>query len=86
MADRFGTVIVFPSFDLCRSWCGQIVCGITVVSALTKSSDPWYLGDVAWELDKPVPCEQGVRVKGQLGVWRVGGEARGMLQGARSEL
>ena len=69
VAGRFGTAIIFPSFDLCRAWCGQIVCGITVVSALTESSDPWYLGDVAWELERPVPCDKGVRVKGQLGVW-----------------
>ena len=69
VAGRFGTAIIFPSFDLCRAWCGQIVCGITVVSALTESSDPWYLGDVAWELDNPTPFARGVRVKGQLGVW-----------------
>lgn len=70
VADRFGTAIIFPSFDLCRSWCGQIVCGITVVSALTESADPWYLGDVAWELERPVPCAKGVTAKGKLGVWK----------------
>ena len=73
---RFGTAIIFPSFDLCRAWRGQILCGITVVSALKESSDPWYLGDVAWELERPVPFEQGVRVKGQLGVWKIGAELR----------
>ena len=85
VADRFGTAIIFPSFDLCRSWCGQIVCGITVVSALTKSKDPWFSGaDVAWELENPVPCERGARVKGQLGVWKVGEEVRkGDLEWAR---
>ena len=76
VAERFGTAIICPSFDLCRSWCGQILCGITVVSALTESSDPWYLGDVAWELERPVPFEQGVRVKGQLGVWLVSDDLR----------
>ncbi|MDD4440350.1 MAG: hypothetical protein PHX41_00505 [Kiritimatiellae bacterium] len=76
VSERFGTAVICPSFDLCRSWCGQIVCGITVVSALKESSDPWYLGDVAWELERPVPFEQGVRVKGQLGVWKIGAELR----------
>ena len=71
VAERFGTAVICPSFDLCRSWCGQIVCGIKVVSALTKSADPWYLGDVAWELENPVPCAPGVTAKGSLGVWAV---------------
>lgn len=74
VAGRFGTAIIFPTFDLCRSWCGQIVCGITIVSALTESADPWYLGDVAWELEGPIPFEKGVRVKGQLGLWRLHGD------------
>ncbi|HNX35156.1 MAG TPA: hypothetical protein PKM57_11045 [Kiritimatiellia bacterium] len=83
VAGRFGTAIIFPSFDLCRSWCGQIVCGITVVSAMTQSNDPWFNGaDVAWELERPVPCERGVRVKGQLGVWRVSEEVRGKFVSA----
>ena len=43
------------------------VCGVRVVSALTASSDPWYLGDMAWELENPVPCARGVWVKGSLG-------------------
>ena len=68
---RFGTAIICPSYDLCRAWCGQIVCGVRIVSALTASSDPWYLGDVAWELENPVPCAQGVAAKGSLGVWPV---------------
>ena len=46
IAERFGTAIICPSYDLCRTWCGQIVCGVTVASALTASSGPWYLGDV----------------------------------------
>jgi len=71
VSERFGTAVICPSFDLCRSWCGQIVCGITVVSSLASSSDPWYLGGVAWELENPVPFERGAKVKGQLGVWRV---------------
>ena len=76
VADRFGTAIIFPSFDLCRTWCGQIVCGITVVSALTESADPWYLGDVAWELERPTPCDRGVTAKGCLGTWPVSAELR----------
>jgi len=76
VAERFGTAVIPPSFDLCRSWCGQVVCGITVVSALTASTDPWYLGDVAWELENPVPCAQGVRVKGALGLWNVSCEEK----------
>ena len=76
IAERFGTAIICPSYDLCRAWCGQIVCGITVVSALKSSTDPWYLGDVAWDLEKPVPFERGVRFKGQLGVWKVSEEDR----------
>ena len=71
IAERFGTAIICPSFDECRAWCGQIVCGVTVASALTASSDPWYLGDVAWELENPVPCAHGVAAKGSLGVWPV---------------
>ncbi|HPS08767.1 MAG TPA: hypothetical protein PLG22_14655 [Kiritimatiellia bacterium] len=71
ITERFGTAIICPSFDLCRSWCGQIVCGVRIVSALTASTDPWYLGDVAWELENPVPCAQGVVAKGALGVWPV---------------
>lgn len=71
VSDRFGTAIIFPSFDLCRSWCGQILCGITVVSALTQSKDPWYNGsDVAWELEQPVPYAKGAKVLGQLGLWK----------------
>jgi hypothetical protein len=76
VAERFGTAVIPPSFDLCRAWCGQIVCGITVVSALTASTDPWYLGDVAWELENPVPCAQGVAAKGFFGVWPVSDEVR----------
>jgi len=79
VGDRLGTgtAIIFTSFDSCRSWCGQILCGITVVSALTKSKDPWFSGaDVAWELENPVPCERGVRAKGALGLWKVGEEVR----------
>ena len=76
IAERFGTAIICPSFDLCRTWCGQIVCGVQIVSALTASPDPWYLGDVAWELENPVPCARGVRVKGALGLWPVSEEVR----------
>lgn len=82
IAERFGTAIICPSFDLCRSWCGQIVCGVRIVSALTASADPWYLGDVAWELENPVPCARGVRVKGNLGVWKVSEEVRGKVGSA----
>ena len=83
IADRFGTAIICPSFDLCRAWCGQIVCGVRVVSALTASTDPWYLGDVAWELEGPVPCARGVTAKGNLGVWPVSAEVRVRFEGAR---
>jgi len=76
VADRFGTAIICPSFDLCRAWCGQILCGVRIVSALTASSDPWFLGDVAWELENPVPFSRGMRIKGQLGVWKVRDELR----------
>ena len=86
IADRFGTAIICPSFNLCRSWCGQTVCGVRIVSALTASSDPWYLGDVAWELEGPVPCEMGVRVKGALGVWRVSDELRKRFEGTRVKM
>ena len=70
-AERFGTAIRYPAYDVCRTWCGQILCGVRIVSALTASADPWYLGDVAWELEGPVGCAQGVAVKGSLGVWPV---------------
>ena len=76
VAERFGTAIIYPSFDLCREWCGQVVCGVRIVSALTASADPWYLGDVAWELESPVPCAQGVAAKGALGVWKVSDEVK----------
>jgi hypothetical protein len=76
IADRFGTAIICLSFDLCRAWCGQIVCGVRIDSALTASSDPWYLGDVAWELEGPVPCAHGVTAKGSLGMWPVSEEAQ----------
>jgi len=82
VADRLGTAIIFPLFALCRAWCGQIVCGVTVVSALTRSPDPWYLVGVAWELERPVPCGQGVRVKGNLGMWLVSAELRTKFEGA----
>lgn len=42
--ERFGDRVVFPGFDECRSWCGQMLCGVRVVSALTQSTDPWFLG------------------------------------------
>lgn len=80
IAERFGTAIICPSFDLCRTWCGQIVCGVRIVSALTASTDPWYLGDVAWELENPVPCTRGVAAKGALGVWAVRDKVRKMLE------
>ena len=83
IAERFGSAIICPSFDLCRSWGGQILCGITVVSALTASKDPWFTGDVAWELENPVPCARGVAAKGSLGVWAVSAEVRGKFEGAR---
>ena len=54
-----------------------------MVSALTKSKDPWFSGaDVAWELENPVPCERGVKVKGQLGVWPVHDDVRKRFEGA----
>ena len=86
VSDRFGTAIIFPSFDLCRAWCGQIVCGVRIVSALTVSTDPWYLGDVAWELENPVPCARGVVAKGALGVWAVSGDVRNRFERARVEM
>ena len=86
VAERFGTAVICPSFDLCRSWCGQIVCGITVVSALTASADPWYLGGVAWELERPEPFRPGVRAKGQLGVWRVTEDVKQKIEVQRADL
>ena len=83
IAERFGTAIICPAFDLCRTWCGQIVCGVRIVSALTASSDPWYLGDVAWELEGPVPCAHGVTAKGFYGGWPVSEEVRKRFEGAR---
>ena len=83
IAERFGTAIICPSFDLCRSWCGQIVCGVRIVSALTASADPWYLGDVAWELENPMPCAHGVAAKGFFGVWPVSKEVKRKFEGAR---
>ncbi len=44
---------------------------------MTECKDPWYLGDVAWELERPLPCARGVAAKGALGVWVVSGEVRG---------
>ena len=85
IAERFGTAIICPSFDLCRTWCGQIVCGVRIVSALTASKDPWYLGDVAWELERPVPCAQGVSAKGFFGVWPVSDDVRKRFEEARAE-
>jgi hypothetical protein len=71
---------------LCRTWCGQIVRGVRIVSALTASTDPWYLGDVAWELEGPVPCAQGVTANGNLGVWKVSDEVRKRFEGARGDV
>jgi len=70
---RFGDRVSFPGFDECRSWCGQMLCGVRVLSALTQSADPWFLGGdlVAWELGAVVQCAPGVRAKGFLGVWPV---------------
>lgn len=49
-----------------------MVCGVSVVSALTESRDPWHMaGNVAWELETPVPCVRGVFARGSLGVWSV---------------
>ena len=75
---RFGGGVKYPGFDECRAWCGQILCGVSVVSALTASASPWFSGaDVAWELERPVPCARGVAAKGALGVWTVNEEVRG---------
>ena len=49
---------------------------------LTVSANPWYLSDVVWELERPVPCARGVAAKGALGVWAVSGEVRGKFVGA----
>ena len=84
IAERFGTAIICPSFDLCRAWCGQIVCGVRIVSALTASTDPWYLGDVAWELENQVPCAHGVKARGYPGVWPVSAELRKKFVSASS--
>lgn len=76
VAERFGFgAVPFPSFDECRLWCGQLLCGVSVVSALTASRDPWHMeGNVAWELETPVPCERGVFTRGNLGAWPVSDE------------
>ena len=58
-------------------------CGITVVSALTESTDPWYLGDAVWELEKPVPYERDVRVNSSLGIWPVSEVVRKKFERAR---
>lgn len=70
--ERFGSSCPFPAFDVCRLWCGQVLCGVKVVAACTESNDRWYLaGKVAWELDSPVLCERGVFARGNLGAWPV---------------
>lgn len=71
------------SFDENSSFYGQIVCGVRIISALTASSDPWYLGDVAWELVNPVPYARGLAAKGSLGVWVVSEEVRVKFERAR---
>lgn len=73
IVERFRTAIICLSFGESRSWCGQVVCGVTVTLALTASTDLWFLGDVAWELVTPVPCAHGVAAKGSLGVWAMRG-------------
>ncbi len=75
-ADRFGAAVRFPRYDECRAWCGQVVCGIHMVSALTALAGPWHMGDVAWKLERPVLCARGVAAKGFLGVWPVDKEVR----------
>jgi len=49
---------------------------------LTASASPWYLGDVAWELENPLPCAQGVKAKGSLGVWPVSDAVGKILENA----
>lgn len=83
VADRFGACVKYPGFDECRAWCGQILCGVSVVSALTASASQWYLGDVAWELESPLPCARGVAAKGALGVWAVSDEVTKRFEGVR---
>ena len=40
VADRFGADVKYPGFDECRAWCGQIVCGVRIVSALPPTEQP----------------------------------------------
>lgn len=64
-----------------------MLCGVRVVSALTQSTDPWFMGGdlVAWELGVVVPCAPGVRAKGFLGVWPVSDDVHHRyLEGVRT--
>ena len=75
--ERFGAAIICPSFELGRTWCGQIVCGVWIVSALTASSAPWFFGRRGLGGLKPsAVCVQDGTAKGNLGVWKVSVELR----------
>ena len=72
VSDRIGAHVAFPSYSECLEWRGCVCCGVRVVTALTKSADPWFMpGRVAWELERPVPYPHGIRARGGLGVWPV---------------
>ncbi len=83
---RFGSSVAFPGYEESQVWCGQVLCGVRVLGAVSFCGDPWFVGGdkLAWELGAVVPCFPGVAAKGALGLWPVSDELHRLYLGAVS--
>lgn len=59
-----------PSFDALRPTLGHIIGTVEVVDSVRHHSSPWYMGDHAHVLARPIPCEP-VPYKGRLGYFDI---------------
>lgn len=73
-ASRFIAKIV-PSCDIptlknLRIMCGHIIGTVEVVDSVRHHGSPWYMGDHAHVLARPIPCDP-VPYKGRLGYFDI---------------
>lgn len=59
-----------PSFDSLRPILGHIIGTVEVVDSVRRHGSPWYMGDHAHVLARPIPCTP-VPYKGRLGYFDI---------------
>lgn len=59
-----------PSFDALRASLGHIIGTVEVVDSVRASASPWYMGDHAHVLARPIPCAP-IPYKGRLGYFDI---------------